>query len=55
MSLPTLNFALFTHGTRQERELLCTQLADSFRRWGFVQLENYGIPEEDIAELFVLV
>lgn len=53
--IPTLNFALYTEGTPSERKELCSQLVDSFRRWGFVQLENYGIQETKIQELFELV
>lgn len=54
-SLPTLDFAKFTHGTHGEKQQLGRALAQSFIDHGFVKLVNHGLPDETITDLLDLV
>lgn len=49
---PQLDFSKYTSGNTKERDLFCGKLRIALQRWGFVSLINYGIPHEDIEELF---
>lgn len=51
----TLDFALFTKGSQQQREELGAALADGFLTAGFVKLVNHGIPEDVVDKVFDIV
>ncbi|KAF2176515.1 oxidoreductase [Zopfia rhizophila CBS 207.26] len=48
----TLNFDLFTKGSKQQREELGAALAEGFLNQGFVKLINHGIREDVVESVF---
>jgi isopenicillin N synthase-like dioxygenase len=55
MELPTLDFADFTSGTKEQRQKLSSHLVQSFKDHGFVKLTNHGVPEDTVKTLFEMV
>lgn len=47
----TLDMSLF-FGTPEQKKAFCVELLTLLKRRGCVKLQNHGIPEEDIKELF---
>lgn len=44
MGLATVDFALFLHGTEEQKETAAALLVNSYRHCGFVRLVNHEIP-----------
>lgn len=52
MTLPTLNFHLYTHGNASQRQELASHLLESLSEHGFVKLVGHGVSDEKISEVF---
>ncbi|CAO2656556.1 Nn.00g053590.m01.CDS01 [Neocucurbitaria sp. VM-36] len=50
MTLPTLDFDNFLHGTHEAKLELGIALVKSFKDFGFVKLLNHGIPEKVVKD-----
>ena len=48
--IPVVDFAGFLDGSAKEE--VAAALLDSFKRFGFVYLKNYGVPTEEVDEMF---
>ncbi|PQE28628.1 gibberellin 20-oxidase protein [Rutstroemia sp. NJR-2017a BBW] len=51
MTLPTIDFSAFLHGSPSERLAIADALVGSFKQHGFARLVNYGIPLASIEHL----
>ena len=52
MDLPTLDLALFLHGTETQKYEVACDIVRSFRKHGFVKLVNYGASEDFVQNIF---
>jgi hypothetical protein len=52
MHVPTLDHELFLRGNSKQRSEYAGQLVASFKSHGFVKINNHGIDESTIDELF---
>ena len=52
MTLPTLDFSLYTQGDASQRQELASCLLDSLSKHGFVKLVGHGVSDDRIDELF---
>ena len=48
--IPVVDFAGFLDGSA--KEAVAGALLDSFKRYGFVYLKNYGVPVAEVDEMF---
>ena len=52
MTVPLLDAYRLTRGSAADRTAFYRGLVDSFKRYGFVRLQNHGVPEEMVRDLF---
>ncbi|XP_068639139.1 2-oxoglutarate-dependent dioxygenase 19-like [Aristolochia californica] len=46
VSIPTIDFSLFSSGNPAQRSQVVRDLGDACREWGFFMVINHGVPEE---------
>jgi len=51
-NLPTLDFAKFLLGDKEEKEKLAEELVASFAQHGFAKLVNHSIPDEIVDDIW---
>ncbi|CUS09014.1 unnamed protein product [Tuber aestivum] len=47
-----IDFSLFLHGKKEEKETVAKGMVDAFKNAGFVYIKNHGIPQEKIDQVF---
>ncbi|GAM84982.1 hypothetical protein ANO11243_029850 [Dothideomycetidae sp. 11243] len=52
MSIPSLDYRLFSHGDPAQRQQFCEDLVKTFAGYGFAKLRNHGLSDERVDEAF---
>lgn len=53
--IPVVSFGKFRTGTKEDQQAVAAQVYDAFSTVGFVYLEDCGIPQSRVDEIFALV
>ena len=55
MSLPVVDFSLFTSDSEKQRSLSAENLVENLKQYGFVRLSNHGLSSDTVNNLFAFV